>query len=202
TADAQDTSQIVLDGEITVDILDGGDGFENRFEVPSVIIEGTTDNIPDGATILLTITDVDGKQVSTSAVANDGVYRVEGVDIASLAEGDLTVRAEVGGAFTTIEAFDDTIKDTLAEVTGELDGLGDSTINFVEQDNATVSGDVEYVEDGQTVQVVITDEAGESVSVATTVSAQSWSIDDVDLTSLQDGVLTVTSTTIDIAGNP
>ncbi|MDR9823986.1 hypothetical protein RCJ22_00015, partial [Vibrio sp. FNV 38] len=109
-------------------------------------------------------------------VANDGVYRVEGVDIASLAEGDLAVRAEVDGAFTTIEAFDDTIKDTLAEVTGELDGLGDSTINFVEQDNATVSGDVEYVEDGQTVQVVITDEAGESVSVATTVSAQSWSI--------------------------
>ncbi|MDR9830966.1 hypothetical protein RCJ22_35870, partial [Vibrio sp. FNV 38] len=42
TADAQDTSQIVLDGTITVDILDGGDGFENRFEVPSVIIEGTT----------------------------------------------------------------------------------------------------------------------------------------------------------------
>ncbi|MDR9827730.1 RTX toxin, partial [Vibrio sp. FNV 38] len=42
----------------------------------------------------------------------------------------------------------------------------------------------------------------ESVSVATTVSAQSWSIADVDLTSLQDGVLTVTSTTIDIAGNP
>ncbi|MDR9831575.1 hypothetical protein RCJ22_38965, partial [Vibrio sp. FNV 38] len=108
-ADANDTSQIVLDGTITVDIIDGGDGFENRFEVPSVIIEGTTDNIPDGATILLTITDVDGKQVSTSAVANDGVYRVEGVDIASLAEGDLAVRAEVDGAFTTIEAFDDTV---------------------------------------------------------------------------------------------
>ncbi|MGR5467256.1 RTX toxin [Vibrio astriarenae] len=202
TASAVDTSQIVLDGEITVDILDGGDGYENQFEVPAVTIEGTTSLIPDGATINITITDINGSAVITSAIANKGVYSVSNVDISSLAEGDLSVRAEVGGAFKVIEAFDDTIKDTLAAVTGELDGLGDSYINFVEQTDVTVFGTVNNIEDGQAISVVISDEQGGEITLETTVSGSVWQLSNVDLSALADGTLTTIVSSTDVAGNP
>ncbi|GAL09789.1 RTX toxins and related Ca2+-binding proteins [Vibrio astriarenae] len=202
TAQSQDTSEIVLDASITVDILDGGDGYENQFEVPSVTIEGTTEKVPDGANILITITDVDGVIVSASAIANSGTYQVQNVDLSSLAEGMLTVKAEVDSSYKTVEAFDDTIKDTLADISGEIDGLGDPYINFDEQSSATLFGSVSNIENGQSIDVTVQDEAGNQITLSTTVDGHSWQIDNVDLSALQDGNLITFVSSMDIAGNP
>lgn len=98
---------------LTVDILDGGDGYENQFEVPAVTITGTAVDVRDGRTVVLTITDVNGNTVTTTAITNDEAYVVNGVDLSSLAEGDLKVDAIIADDFgNSITANDSTIKDT------------------------------------------------------------------------------------------
>ncbi len=70
-----------------------GDGYENQFEVPSVTITGTAIDVRDGRTVVITITDVNGNTVTTTAITTNETYVVNGVDLTSLAEGDLQVDA-------------------------------------------------------------------------------------------------------------
>lgn len=77
--------------KLTVDILDGGDGYENQFEVPSVTIEGTATDVRDGRVVLITITDQDGNTIQLQSVTASEAYSVTGVDLSSLVEGPLTL---------------------------------------------------------------------------------------------------------------
>ncbi|MEI8592721.1 hypothetical protein [Photobacterium sp. Hal280] len=81
------------EAKLTVRIDDGGDGYENRFEVPSVTISGEAIDIRDGWTITVTVTDVNGKTLSLSARAKDERYEIDNVDLSVLAEGPLDVYA-------------------------------------------------------------------------------------------------------------
>lgn len=189
--------------ELTVDILDGGDGYENQFEVPGVTITGTAVDVRDGRTVVLTITDVNGNTVTTTAITNDEAYVVNGVDLASLAEGDLQVDAIIADDFgNSITAKDSTIKDTLATIDVDFDGFGDEFYNQFEVDNGALVGTVTNVEDGQTISITITDSEGLSVSYSTVVSGNSWTLENQDYSNFAEGELTVVASTIDIAGNP
>lgn len=201
-AQADDSSILIKDSAITVEILDGGDGFENQFEVPIVSIIGTTDKVPDGAEILIELTDINGQMVTATAIVDSNSYRVDGVNIVELDEGSITVRAVVVDAFNVIEAFDDSVKDTLAEINGEIDGLGDAFINFDEQGSATITGQVSNVEDGQQITVTLVDASLQKLTFVTTVDGSSWQISNVDLTSFVEGDITTIAETQDIAGNP
>ncbi|MCB5360345.1 T1SS-143 repeat domain-containing protein [Vibrio lentus] len=188
---------------LTVDILDGGDGYENQFEVPGVTITGTAVDVRDGRTVVLTITDVNGNTVTTSAITNDEAYVVDGVDLSSLAEGDLKVDAIIADDFgNSITANDSTIKDTLATIEVDFDGFGDEFYNKFEVENGALLGTVENVEDGQTISITITDSKGLSVSYSTVVSGNSWTLENQDYSNFAEGELTVVASTIDIAGNP
>ncbi|QLE95706.1 RTX toxin [Vibrio sp. Scap24] len=188
---------------LTVDILDGGDGYENQFEVPSVTITGTAVDVRDGRTVVLTITDVNGNTVTTTAITNDETYVVNGVDLSSLAEGDLKVDAIIADDFgNSITANDSTIKDTLATIDVDFDGFGDEFYNKFEVDNGALVGTVTNVEDGQTISITITDSEGLSVSYSTVVSGNSWTLENQDYSNFAEGELTVVASTIDIAGNP
>ncbi|MFI3275055.1 Ig-like domain-containing protein [Vibrio sp.] len=188
---------------LTVDILDGGDGYENQFEVPSVTITGTAVDVRDGRTVVLTITDVNGNKVTTTAITNDETYVVNGVDLSSLAEGDLKVDAIIADDFgNSITANDSTIKDTLATIDVDFDGFGDEFYNKFEVDNGALVGTVTNVEDGQTISITITDSEGLSVSYSTVVSGNSWTLENQDYSNFAEGELTVVASTIDIAGNP
>ncbi|MEZ9671680.1 Ig-like domain-containing protein [Vibrio lentus] len=188
---------------LTVDILDGGDGYENQFEVPGVTITGTAVDVRDGRTVVLTITDVNGNTVTTSAITNDEAYVVDGVDLSSLAEGDLKVDAIIADDFgNSITANDSTIKDTLATIDVDFDGFGDEFYNKFEVENGALLGTVENVEDGQTISITITDSKGLSVSYSTVVSGNSWTLENQDYSNFAEGELTVVASTIDIAGNP
>ncbi|MEZ9314709.1 Ig-like domain-containing protein [Vibrio lentus] len=188
---------------LTVDILDGGDGYENQFEVPGVTITGTAVDVRDGRTVVLTITDVNGNTVTTTAITNDEAYVVDGVDLSSLAEGDLKVDAIIADDFgNSITANDSTIKDTLATIEVDFDGFGDEFYNKFEVENGALVGTVENVEDGQTISITITDSKGLSVSYSTVVSGNSWTLENQDYSNFAEGELTVVASTIDIAGNP
>ncbi|OBT22394.1 RTX toxin [Vibrio tasmaniensis] len=188
---------------LTVDILDGGDGYENQFEVPGVTITGTAVDVRDGRTVVLTITDFNGNTVTTSAITNDEAYVVDGVDLSSLAEGDLKVDAIIADDFgNSITASDSTIKDTLATIDVDFDGFGDEFYNQFEISNGVLVGTVANVEDGQTISISITDSQGLTQEYTTTVSGGTWTLVSQDYSSFAEGDLTVVASTVDIAGNP
>lgn len=162
---------------LTVDILDGGDGYENQFEVPSVTITGTAVDVRDGRTVLLTITDINGNTVTTTATTSDETYVLNGVDLSSLAEGDLKVDAVIADEFgNSIAANDSTIKDTLATIDVDFDGFGDEFYNQFEIANGALVGTVANVEDGQTISISITDSQGLTQEYTTTVSGGTWTL--------------------------
>ncbi|MEZ8412669.1 RTX toxin, partial [Vibrio splendidus] len=188
---------------LTVDILDGGDGYENQFEVPGVTITGTAVDVRDGRTVVLTITDVNGNTVTTTAVTSNETYVVNGVDLSSLEEGDLQVDAVIADNFgNSITANDSTIKDTLANIEVDFDGFGDEFYNKFEVENGALVGTVTNVEGGQVILITITDSEGLSVDYSTNVSGNSWTLENQDYSNFAEGELTVVASTIDIAGNP
>ena len=65
----------------------------------------------------------------------------------------------------------------------------------------TVSGVVTDVEDGQTVQITLTDSAGTTMTGSADVIGGAWSLADVDLSGLAEGPLTVDVSVQDTAGN-
>ncbi|MCA2019200.1 Ig-like domain-containing protein, partial [Vibrio tritonius] len=64
----------------------------------------------------------------------------------------------------------------------------------------TLSGSVSNVEDGQTVELVVTDSNNQSVTVQATVQNGAYSVD-ADLSNLADGTISVEATVSDSAGN-
>ncbi|XNJ84021.1 Ig-like domain-containing protein [Vibrio cyclitrophicus] len=189
--------------ELTVDILDGGDGYENQFEVPGVTIKGTAVDVRDGRTVAITITDVNGNTLTTTAITTNETYVVNGVDLTSLAEGDLQVDAIIADDFgNSITANDSTIKDTLATIDVDFDGFGDEFYNEFEVSNGALVGTVTNVEDGQVILITITDSDGLSVDYSTNVSGNSWTLENQDYSNFAEGELTVVASTVDIAGNP
>jgi hypothetical protein len=126
-----DTLDILADSaRLTVEIDDGGDGYENQFEVPSVVIRGTASDVRDGKTVEITITDQLGNQVELQATVQNESYVIEGVDLAGLKEGLLNVEARVADQFdNSISANDDTIKDTLASIDVTADVIVQEFLN-------------------------------------------------------------------------
>lgn len=188
---------------LTVDILDGGDGYENQFEVPDVIIQGTAIDVNDDWVVQITITDSTGQTVTVSAVVENETYQVTDVDLTSLAEGPLTVTAVISDIYgESISANDTTIKDTLADISVAFQGNGDNYLNQFEIENTRIEGSIENVDDGQLISLTITDSIGTSLNFTTTVTGGNWSLDGVDLSGMAEGTLTVVANTTDIAGNP
>ncbi|WP_441370009.1 T1SS-143 repeat domain-containing protein [Vibrio vulnificus] len=190
------------DATITVTIADGGDGYENALEVPSIAIFGTTTDVEDGRLVQLVLSDASGQQQVFSATVFQGEYRVEGIDASGFDEGTLTVTATITDELDNfIQASDTTIKDTLAEITTEFDGRGDEFFNRFEISSSGLTGTVSHVEDGQRIDIEVIDSLGQTLRFTTTVNGGTWSITE-DLSSLAEGPLTIHAQTIDMAGNP
>nr|WP_318418052.1 type I secretion C-terminal target domain-containing protein [Photobacterium leiognathi] len=188
---------------LTVTIVDGGDGYENRFEVPTVDLFGDAIDVEDGRIVVVTITDINGKVFTTSAVVKDKKWVINDQDLSELAEGQLDVYASVTDYYGNfVDATDDTIKDTLAEITAEFDGKGDDYLNQFEIVVSDLLGDITFVENNQPVTITVTDSQGKTITFETTNTNGTWNISATDLSSLAEGELTVVAGTIDIAGNP
>ncbi|WP_235869043.1 Ig-like domain-containing protein [Photobacterium kishitanii] len=188
---------------LTATIVDGGDGYENQFEVPTVDLFGDAINIEDGRIVVVTITDINGEVFTASAVVKDQKWVINDQDLSKLAEGQLDMYASVTDYYGNfVDATDDTIKDTLAEINAEFDGKGDDYLNQFEIAVSDLLGDINFVENNQPITITITDSQGQTISFDTINTDGHWHINDTDLSTLAEGELTIVAETIDIAGNP
>ncbi|WP_415409652.1 FG-GAP-like repeat-containing protein [Synechococcus sp. A10-1-5-9] len=196
---------LVIDGvapTISVAINDGSDGFLNAAEDGSVTIDGTTSGVEDGQTVSISITD-GTNTVNTSATVNSNSYSVTGLDLSSLNDGTLTIKADVsdlaGNAAT--QATDTTTKDTTSPtISVAINDGSDGVLNAAEDGSVTIDGTTSGAEDDQSVSISITDGTN-TVNTSATVNSNSYSVTGLDLSSLNDGTLTIKADVSDLAGN-
>ncbi|MEH6395975.1 T1SS-143 repeat domain-containing protein [Pseudoalteromonas sp.] len=202
---ATNTTTVVKDTQasLTISVDDGGDNSINAREVGAVLVNGTATNIEDGQTMTIIITDVNGvNQQYTTTVAN-GAWSLGELDLTSFAEGELSFTVSASDAAgNPANADTQTFKDTLSTISMQIQTNGDGILNSIEVNPATFGGVANDIEDGQPVEIIVRDEAGNRLIFNTTVQNGFFIIEDGDLSSLLDGDLTFTATSIDSFGNP
>ncbi|WP_420820600.1 beta strand repeat-containing protein, partial [Shewanella japonica] len=189
---ANDTENLdAVDAQLTVDLVIDGDNNGD--------ITGTSQDIPAGGTVTLVITDIAGTTITITDVAvnADGTYSVDNVDLSTLVDGDITVVAT---------ATDSNGNDLSANDTENLDALSSNiTVDLVidGDNNGDITGTSQDIPAGGTVTLVITDIAGTTITITdVAVNADgTYSVDNVDLSTLVDGDITVVATATDSNGN-
>ncbi|MCU7375964.1 hypothetical protein PEC18_35520, partial [Paucibacter sp. O1-1] len=164
-------------------------------------ITGTSQDIPTGGTVDLVLTDVDGNtiEINDVAVNADGSYAVDNVDISALVDGEITVVAT---------ASDSNGNPLTADDAEELDATaGNITVDFDldnANDQADITGTSQDIPTGGTVDLVLTDVDGNTIEINdVAVNADgSYAVDNVDISALVDGEITVVATASDSNGNP
>ena len=135
-----------------------------------------------------------GNSISWTTTLTSGSIQFKVVDAAG---NDGVVASQAYTLDTTIPSID-----TLVVADG-----GDGVINSVEDDAVEISGTTSGAENGQTVNLTITNNNDASITTTTTatVSSDGFSTADsgnnLDLSDLADGTYTVTASVSDIAGN-
>ncbi|ELL0598943.1 RTX toxin, partial [Vibrio vulnificus] len=188
--------------DITAEFEGNGDEFLNQFEVSKTVLTGRVTEVEDGQRIDIEVIDALGNTLTFSTFVAGNTWTIE-ADLSSLVDGELTLNTQtidVAGNVTT--ASDTIVKDTQAAITIVIDSGEDEALNPTELSAVTLSGVVSHVEDGQAVQVVVTDTSGAKLVFTTVVVSGAWSLKDLDLSSLTDGEIRATASTIDVAGNP
>ncbi|WP_282571260.1 retention module-containing protein [Methylonatrum kenyense] len=169
-------------------------------------ISGTTENVPAGNEVTIVITDSDGNTLEVDGpvtVQEDGSYAVDGIDLSSLVNGELTVDVSVADPngdtqtdTTTGEIFDAPMADITFNVTasGFVDGEGSPDIVL----NGSVSTESTL---DQTITVTISGPEGfEDVSFDVVADANGFweaSEDDLNALDLEDGAEYTASVTFD-----
>ncbi|WP_286220915.1 VCBS domain-containing protein [Marinobacter apostichopi] len=194
-----------IEGNLTV-VVDNVDN-ANR----SIDVSGTTTDVAPGEIVNVTITDSVGNTVTTTGiVADDGSFNVDDIlliteDGSPLVDGPLTVNAgteDRNGNNLDENAPAGTILDA-------TDGALTVVVDGVDNANRTIdlSGTTTDVAPDETVNLTVTDSAGNVVETTGTVAEDgTFDVDGVNLTTvngvdLVDGPLTVTATAEDRNGN-
>ncbi|MGQ7299286.1 Ig-like domain-containing protein [Marinobacter nauticus] len=180
-------------GALTVSV----DTIDNTAQTAN--LSGTTSDVAPNEQVAITITDSAGNIVNAAAtVSADGSYTLNGVDISSLVDGNLTVEASAQDR--NGNAVNDSANGALDATDGAL------TVAVANIDNTTqaidLSGTTTDVAPNEQVAITITDSAGNAVNATATVGADgSYTLTGVDISSLVDGNLTVEATAQDRNGN-
>ncbi len=142
--------------------------------------------------------------VSGAGLISTPTDQITGIDVSGLADGTLSLLVMLTDQFDNESAavIDTVVKDTAAPTLAIASPLAvDDLVNAAESTAVVISGTTSGVEDGQTVQLAITDAATTTLSPTATVTSNVWSVT-VDLSVLTDGALTMTADVADAAGNP
>ncbi|MCT7941995.1 hypothetical protein NE535_09360, partial [Shewanella sp. SP1S2-7] len=186
---------------ITVEIVDN-DNVINATEITKVIIQGTVKNVEDGQTVTVFLTDNLGHSLTLTAIVNGGVWQLSPQDLSRFDDGSLNVTASVNDiAGNPTNASAKMPVDIIAEIDINVITGRDDHINRFEMYRLDFSGKVNDVENGQPITITLTDTAGNQLTYLTTVIEGVWHIDKANVSSLVDGNITFTATTIDLAGN-
>ena len=188
------------DEGITADIVDGSDTgtsqTDNLTNDTTPTITGTTD-----ANANIVITNTNGDVVGTATADANGNYSITTTE---LSEGtqDLTITATdtTGNVTSTTQSIE--VDRSTTNSVNITDESGDNTVNASEITNSDIAGNVEA---GSTINsLTITD----GVNIVTVNQADitlntdgSYTVDNIDLSTLNDGTLTTSITSTDLAGN-
>ncbi|SUA55932.1 VCBS repeat [Oligella ureolytica] len=211
------SGSVVVDTQApTITLNDIGDGNLSRDEATKLTLSGATEGVETGQEVTLTITDANNKSVVFKTTVNsDGTYSREVNISAGLAEGKITVTAEVtdqaGNSADPAnkEATLDTIAPTIS-----IDAVAENNIidwsEKTSENGFEITGTTEGVEDGQEVTLTFYDKNGEPlldntgahITVTTQVTENKWivNIPQNIANQLKDG--TVHANVTDMAGNP
>ncbi|MHA7808646.1 MAG: retention module-containing protein [Marinobacter adhaerens] len=181
-------------GTLSIDSVSGGTS-----DTPASTINGSGNNLANGESITVTITDQNGTTVSQ--VINpgpDGSYTAVISQLTGLVDGPITIDASATAANG---------ERLTASTGGMLDvttGMLDVTAQSIDNDAQTIdlTGTTTDVAEGNEVELAITDTQGTVVTATATVGADgSFSIAGVDLSGLVDGSLTIEASAQDRNGN-
>ncbi|TRO38374.1 retention module-containing protein [Pseudomonas sp. ALS1131] len=181
----------------SIDAVAGGISVDLTLNGTTATITGSTTDVAEGKPVTLVITDSDGNTVTVPNVTvdADGNFNADNIDISSLVDGDITVTA------TAEDRNGETVTDNDTENQDLTDGgiSVDLTLNGT---TATITGSTTDVAEGKPVTLVITDSDGNTVTVPNvTVDADgNFNADNIDISSLVDGDITVTATAEDRNG--
>ncbi|WP_445011736.1 Ig-like domain-containing protein [Vreelandella stevensii] len=195
TAAADDTdadADVDIDSDITVSVtVDNGDA--------TLDISGTSTDVAAGSVVTITITDQNDNTVTTTAtVGADGNYVVENVDVSDLTDGPLTIEAS-----TTDNNGEPVTNSTSAVLDAVESALSvEASVNDAAA-TISINGETTDVAEGSVVAITITDQNDNTVTTTATVGADgNYVVENVDVSDLTDGPLTIEASTTDNNGEP
>ena len=163
---------------------------------------GVVDDVEDGNTVYVTVTDIEGNSKTFVTTVIDGSWSIPDADLSGLVDGLIIVTANTqDNNGNEASATTDFIKDTLAEITIDVDAGKDGIVNRFEASNLSISGTVTNVEDGQMVTITVTDNQGNSLEFTAIVENSLWQIELADISGLGDGPLEYSATVTDQSCN-
>ncbi|WP_166115304.1 Ig-like domain-containing protein, partial [Pseudoalteromonas sp. Z9A5] len=180
-----------------------GDDVVNAAEQTNVVVSGQVTDIEPTNTAAVTFTDENGLPVTINNVTinDDGSWEVSSADINTLADGTITAAVSVfddaGNQATNSTTFE---KDTQASISIPSEN-NDLLINNAEKSAVVINGQSVNIEEGKIVNVTVSDGTKTVTGQAIILADGTWQSNSLDLTTLDEGALTVTATTADTAGN-
>ena len=168
-----------------------------------VVITGTGEA---GSTVTVTLDDGVNTPFTTTVVVNgSGNWQTSDIDISGFADVLVSVSAfatDVAGNAGAPATHPGILHDSSAPAQLSINVVeGDDVVNAAEEGSVVISGS--GAEAGATVQVTISDGVNTDIVVAATIGAGgTWSTAGTDISSLNEGSLTVTAVQTDGAGNP
>ncbi|MBT1446428.1 hypothetical protein KJI95_18190 [Shewanella sp. JM162201] len=194
----KDTSAV-----ITIEVGTGKDDTLNWLESHITDIFGTVTGIEDGQTVKVQVTDINGKVIELEALVTDGVWRIDNADLTGLADGPLQFSASsVDLAGNPANSAAVVQKDTFAKLSIDVAAGADDVLSGAESAATRLFGSAQGIEDGSLIRVTVINAKGEVLSFTTVLINGAWSIDNADLSSINDGHLLFIATALDEAGNP
>lgn len=183
----EEYKQVESDGFVNVDV-----------EVPSSALSGEKINVyvngekTPFATITLSEngTQTLHVEVPKDKITNDALS----VEASLVSKGGN--ESDKGSDSVTIDTNAPTI-----EIKEPITPDGNNIINAEESKDVDISGETKGVENGQEVTLVIKDESGNEIVKTATVTDNKWGVSDMDVSTLEQGDVTIKATVSDKAGN-
>ncbi|MBU2912486.1 T9SS type A sorting domain-containing protein [Reichenbachiella agariperforans] len=200
------TTALTIDKSISLAITTPieSDDVVSLSESETVVVSGTTSDVESGRTVTVTFDDGTNPVVTALPNISGSAWSTGDVDISGLDEGTITVTASVSDVAGNSTSDNETVTlDKSANITVGTPIEIDDVVNGAEDQDVVVSGTVTGIEDGRTVSLSFddTNPATTAVSASATIASGAWTSSAADISSLQDGTITISITASDAAGN-
>ncbi len=208
TTSATDTITKDTLAEITANFEANGDSFLNKSEIDAkTTLFGDVNFVEENQPVTVKVTDNNGKTITLTTTVKNGAWQIDDADLSALADGELTVTAEVIDiAGNTKETSNTIIKDT-SVLTIDIDtsSYQQGGLNVSALKNGQLpylQGSTTGTQAGDKITVTFSDGV-DTVSLTTSVdSSGNWRIDNIELSQLDpQQTWQMIATVTDAAGN-